>query len=155
MVYGVPVRMKIKLPILYRFVLFIASICVLMLFLYARQTGQQQGISIASVTMTSSINANREATNPRYTFSSDVDRIYCIIETRGIFGLPVEGIMWLRWYYENEQIAAHYVSIVPMWSVITSIEPPKDQKFRRGTYRVDIFLDLHSETTTVQFEIKE
>lgn len=115
--------------------------------------GQPNGLRIEEVAITSNFDNASQSINEVLRFSRDSDRIYAIIRVDGPLGIPIAGTMWVKWYYEDEQIASHYLSIDPRLPIKIWIEPPEGEMFRPGRYQMEIFLERPL-IRTVEFEVE-
>lgn len=136
---------------------FVASFAVfgvpVLITLYAKITDQSTELQIEDVFVTSVIDETGEIAEQETKFQKDSDRIYAVVKLRSLLNIPVAGTLWLRWYHEDEQIAAHYIHPDPRNPIIVWIEPPENGHFREGEYRLEIFLDWPL-VETVEFEVE-
>jgi len=114
--------------------------------------GVVSGIYIEDVVLTSALDSVGWPVDRISRISSANKRIYCFINFRGIFGLPMGGAVLVRWYYGSEQIKGDYFHTNSEPAILW-LEPPKNETFRPGHYRIEIFIN-QTLIRTVEFEVE-
>ncbi len=121
--------------------------------LYAYVTDQPTSLSLDKVILTTDLDEDGLPVDQVSKFNPSIPRIYGVIILQSPVGLPLDGTLWVRWYYEDEQIAAHYLHPDPRRHMVMWIEPPEGEEFYLGQYRMDIYLDRLS-VRTIAFEVE-
>lgn len=119
---------------------------------FSSATGVVSGIYLDDVVLTSGINTSGRPLDQSLSFSPNINRIYCFLDIKGVFGLPMTGDILLRWYYGPEQIRAHYFQTTSE-PVFLWLDTQNNEPFRNGEYMLEIFIN-QTLINTIEFDIK-
>ncbi len=133
--------------------LFLVVVFPFLLLFYAHITDQSMELQIDEVILTTGIDEAGLPIDEISKFSRLDERIYSIITLQSPFKLPLDSTLWVKWYYEEEQIAAHYLYPDPRKQIVIWIESPEGKEFRPGQYKIEIFLNRPL-VRTVEFEVE-
>jgi hypothetical protein len=144
-------KLKQFLSILF-LVMAVALIGSFILQQFYADTGVVSGVYLEDVVLTSKLDASGWPIDQVSSFSSTIDRIYCFLNIRGVFGLPMGGVIVVKWYYGPEQIRAHYFDTNSKPAILW-IEPRNNEDFRLGHYTIEVFINQKL-VRSVEFEIQ-
>ena len=114
-------------------------------------TGVIGGIYIDDVVLTSGLDASGYPINQMSRFEAGIRQIYCFIDVKGVFRFPMTGYILVRWYYEGEQIRAHYFQ-TDSEPAILSIETTDSEPLRPGRYSLEVYI-RQTLIETVEFQV--
>jgi hypothetical protein len=119
---------------------------------FSSAMGVVSGIYIDDVVLTSGINTSGQPFEQTLSFSPNIKRIYCFLDIKGVFGLPMTGDILIRWYHNSKQIGAHYFQTTSR-PVFLWLEPQNSEPFRTGEYMLEIFIN-QTLINTIEFDVK-